>query len=173
MPETKVVILGAGLSGLSAAAHLKTEYEIFEKEGSIGGLCRSRNVCGFTFDIAGHLLHFQEKKIKTFIMGLLGNALRQQKRKSWIWSYGSYIPYPFQANFLKLPQDVARECSAGLAQARKKQKNVHNPSDGLCFKAWIIATFGEGIARHFMLSSSPGINGWQSTRKPPGVSLNL
>jgi protoporphyrinogen oxidase len=151
MPERKVVILGAGLSGLSAAAHLRTEYEIFEKEGSIGGLCRSRNIRGFTFDIAGHLLHFKEKKAKAFIMGLLGNTLRQQKRKSWIWSHGSFIPYPFQANFLRLPRDVARECSSGLAQALKKQKNVNIVSDGLCFKAWVLATFGEGIARHFML----------------------
>ncbi|MFH0940850.1 MAG: FAD-dependent oxidoreductase [Candidatus Omnitrophota bacterium] len=151
MPETRVVILGAGLSGLSAAAYLRTEYEIFEKEEFIGGLCRSRHLRGFTFDIAGHLLHFQEKKTKAFIMGLLGNTLRQQKRKSWIWSHGSFIPYPFQVNFMRLPRDVARECSAGLAQARKKQKNVNDASDGLCFKAWVLATFGEGIARHFML----------------------
>jgi len=150
MPESKIVILGAGLSGLSAAAHLKTEYEIFEKEKSIGGLCRSRDVRGFTFDIAGHILHFQEKKAKAFIMGLLGSTLRRQKRNSWIWSHGSFIPYPFQANFLKLPSYIARECSTGLARALKKQKK-NSESNGLCFKAWALATFGEGIAKHFML----------------------
>lgn len=150
MPESKVVILGAGLSGLSAAAHLRTEYEIFEKEEFIGGLCRSRRVKGFTFDIAGHLLHFKDKQTKVFIMGLLGDTLCQQKRKSWIWSHGSFIPYPFQANFLRLPPDIARECSDGFAQALKKQKKC-DASDGLCFKSWILATFGEGIARHFML----------------------
>ncbi len=150
MPESKIVILGAGLSGLSAAAHLKTEYEIFEKEKSIGGLCRSRKLRGFTFDIAGHILHFKEKKAKDFIMGLLGDTLRRQKRNSWIWSHGSFIPYPFQANFQRLAQDIAMECSRGLAQAIKNKKKKSG-SNGLCFRSWILATFGEGIARHFML----------------------
>ena len=46
--RSKIVILGAGLAGLSTAYHLKKDYEIYEKEGEVGGLCRSKNIDGFT-----------------------------------------------------------------------------------------------------------------------------
>lgn len=52
--EGKVVILGAGLAGLSSAYHLDADYEIYEKESEVGGLCRSRSVNGFVFDYAVH-----------------------------------------------------------------------------------------------------------------------
>ena len=45
----KVTILGAGLTGLSAAYHLKINYEIFESESEAGGLCRSVKENGFVF----------------------------------------------------------------------------------------------------------------------------
>ena len=38
------VILGAGLAGLSAAFHLKENYEIFEKSDRVGGLCKSEKI---------------------------------------------------------------------------------------------------------------------------------
>ena len=46
--ERNIVILGAGLSGLSAAYHLRDDYQIFEKESEVGGLCRSIFIDGFT-----------------------------------------------------------------------------------------------------------------------------
>ncbi|MFA5351248.1 MAG: FAD-dependent oxidoreductase, partial [Candidatus Omnitrophota bacterium] len=45
MSNKKIVILGAGLAGLSAAWHLqkkKIECSVFEKEPAVGGLCRSK-----------------------------------------------------------------------------------------------------------------------------------
>ena len=56
----EVTIIGAGLTGLSSGFHLKQEgvdYHIYEKDASIGGLCRSIREGGFTFDYTGHLLH--------------------------------------------------------------------------------------------------------------------
>ena len=56
-----ILIVGAGLAGLSTAFHLKgLPYRIFEKEKEIGGLCRSYQIDGFTFDLTGHLLHFRQ-----------------------------------------------------------------------------------------------------------------
>ncbi|MBM3253156.1 MAG: hypothetical protein FJZ16_02745, partial [Candidatus Omnitrophica bacterium] len=42
MSKKKIIIIGAGLSGLSAAFHLGGNYEIYEKESQPGGLCRSK-----------------------------------------------------------------------------------------------------------------------------------
>ena len=62
-----VVILGAGLAGLSAAYHAKKRgmpHLLFEREGRVGGLVRSERVNGFTFDYTGHLLHMKEERTK-------------------------------------------------------------------------------------------------------------
>ncbi|MGH7897669.1 MAG: NAD(P)-binding protein, partial [Candidatus Binatia bacterium] len=50
-----VIILGAGLAGLSAAAHFEGDSEVFEKENYVGGHCRSKQVDGFHFDEGAHV----------------------------------------------------------------------------------------------------------------------
>lgn len=49
----RIVILGVGLSSLSAAYHFKKDYEVFEKNSKIGVLCRSIEIDGFIFDCVG------------------------------------------------------------------------------------------------------------------------
>ena len=72
------VILGAGLAGISAAYHLTKGYEIFEKESSIGGLCRSVTKDGFTFDYGPHILFPEDIYSRQLIKSLLKNNLRAQ-----------------------------------------------------------------------------------------------
>ena len=58
---SRVVILGAGLTGLSAAYHFEKnnffDFKIFEQESTCGGLARSVKHKHFTFDFTGHFLH--------------------------------------------------------------------------------------------------------------------
>ena len=150
MIKSRILILGAGLSGLSIAWHLNrmgVECRLFEKEGEVGGLCRSRNIRGFCFDYSGHLLHFNNRYAFDLIKSLLGNNLAEHQRSAWIYTYGRYIPYPFQANLYKLPEKIKQECLSGLIRAsggsRKKQKNN--------FLGWIEENFGQGIARNFLI----------------------
>ena len=61
MRALKIAILGAGISGLSLFDILDRQYnikcDIYEKEEEIGGLCRTRIVNGYTYDISGgHVL---------------------------------------------------------------------------------------------------------------------
>ena len=61
--ETEVLIIGAGLAGLSAGYHLgKKDHIIVEGIERIGGLCKSFQVDGFTFDCTGHLIHFRSEE---------------------------------------------------------------------------------------------------------------
>ncbi|TAN61073.1 FAD-dependent oxidoreductase [bacterium] len=150
MGKKRILILGAGLAGLSAAWHLQKkgiEAIVFEKEKEPGGLCRSKNINGFTFDYSGHLLHFKHKWAFNFVRNLLGDNLTQRKRSSWVYSHNRYIRYPFQANFSRLPSSAAKECLSGFLRA---SKNNHCKKNGN-FLSWINQTFGEGIARHFMV----------------------
>jgi phytoene dehydrogenase-like protein len=63
-----ILIVGAGLAGLSTAYHLsETPYRLYEREMEVGGLCRSYRKDGFTFDYTGHLLHFRQPQIKALV----------------------------------------------------------------------------------------------------------
>jgi UDP-galactopyranose mutase len=152
MTKKRIIILGAGLSGLSAAWHLQEKglaCQVFEKESGAGGLCRSKNIDGFTFDYDGHLLHFRHKYTFNLVKNLLGSNLAEHERSAWIYFNGTYTRYPFQANLYGLPSSVIKECVLGFIEAnRNGHAKKKNSSD---FLNWIKQTFGEGIARHFMI----------------------
>ena len=150
MPKKRILILGAGLAGLSAAWHLQRrglDCWVFEKESEVGGLCRSKETNGFTFDCDGHLLHFRHRYTFNLVRGLLGDNLKEHKRNSSIYSYGRYTRYPFQANLYGLPSQIVRECLMGFIEISKNGHLANSPT----FLDWINSTFGKGIARHFMI----------------------
>ncbi len=149
MAKKTTLVLGAGLAGLSAAWHLNKigiGCQIFEKEPQAGGLCRSKRIEDFTFDYDGHLLHFSNEYAHNFVKDALGVELTRHKRNSFIRYAGCDIPYPFQANFFKLPSNIAKECLDGLREVRNNKKNGCPD-----FKTWSYTYFGKGITEHFML----------------------
>ena len=150
MIVTRNLILGAGLAGLSAAASLpREETLVLERESQVGGLCRSRVVDGFTFDCTGHLLHLRDPGIREMIHSLLPRAFESVERKSLIYSKGVYTGYPFQANTYGLPREVIRECVVGFVEALlQRGESEARPAGN--FQEWVLATFGAGMARHFL-----------------------
>ena len=168
-----VVILGAGLAGLSAAYHLSDrDYVLIERESEVGGLCRSQRHDGFVFDFTGHLLHLRDPSIRDWVLKLLPDGYRQLHRSAWIHSHDTLTPYPFQANTAGLPLEVRLECLLGFIAAMSHQtaerQGIPEPQpliDGLPFMTvcpppragepnfldWIMSTFGEGFAKHFFI----------------------
>jgi protoporphyrinogen oxidase len=153
--DPHIAIVGAGPTGLGAAYRLSelgyTNFVVYEKEAYAGGLAASfLDEEGFVWDIGGHI-HFSHYDYFDDLMDcLLPNEWISHKRESWIWTHGAFVPYPFQSNIHRLPHDVMRECLRGLIRARCDSR-VNSPSN---YEEWILHTFGEGIAKHFMLPYS-------------------
>ncbi|HZH48533.1 MAG TPA: FAD-dependent oxidoreductase [Nitrospira sp.] len=146
-----IVIVGAGLAGLSTAYHLSgSSYRLYEREMEVGGLCRSYRKNGFTFDYTGHLLHFRQPGIQALVEQLLAGKLQRHSRKSFIYSHGTYTEYPFQVNTYGLPPEVVRECLMGFIATLTKPASSITPKE-LSFKEWILDNLGEGMAKHFMV----------------------
>ncbi len=143
----KIIILGAGLAGLSAAYHLNREYELIERSATHGGIAGSVKINGFTFDHAIHILFTKDPYASRLIRTLLGNNFLEQKRSSWIYTNDRYTQYPYQGNMKGLPKRIIWENLFGLLLRKfyRKAKHAHN------FEEWIGNRFGTGIAKNFMI----------------------
>ena len=154
-----ILIVGAGLAGLSTAYHLGDRpYRVREKEKEAGGLCRSYQMDGFTFDMTGHLLHFRQAAIKALVEGLLAGQLEKHRRRSFVYSHRTYTEYPFQVNTYGLPPEVIRECLLGFIATLTNPSTT--PPEERSFKAWILENLGEGMAKHFMVPFNEKL--WQA-----------
>jgi protoporphyrinogen oxidase len=148
MSAAPIQILGAGLTGMSAAHHLKSGFALHERLGHVGGHVITLEEQGFRFDRTGHLLHLRDPGIRSWIEGLLGDELRQVERRSRIFSQGVYTRYPYQANTFGLPAQTAFDCLNGYLQAREREAQTPAPTN---FEEFCLKYFGEGFSRHFMI----------------------
>jgi len=149
-PRTPVAILGAGLTGMSAALELERRgvpYRIFEQLARPGGHAVTIEDSGFRFDRTGHLLHLKNDALRAEVLAWVGPDHLQIQRRSVIWSNGVYTRYPFQANTFGLPPQVAYDCVRGFLQAHYGQGKTE-PTN---FEEFCLYHFGEGISRHFMI----------------------
>src|SRR5687767_2340712 len=150
--EPKIVIIGAGPTGLGAGYRLKElgykNFQIYDRLPYIGGLASSfTDSAGFTWDIGGHVMFSHHKYYDQCVDKLMGNDFQMNNRECWVRMFNSWVPYPFQNNIRHLPKEVTYECLSGLvkAQAKGDHKSAKN------FREFIDKVFGEGIAKHFML----------------------
>jgi len=143
-----ICILGAGMTGLTAARELEAgghDIRVFEKRGSAGGVCGSISRDGFTFDETGHLLHISASRTREYLekLGVWENLQRHERRAA-VFIGGFTTPYPVQINTFGLAPEVRRDCLLGFirAWASRGEEPVN-------FHEWVLDRFGEGLARHF------------------------
>ena len=150
--RTPVAILGAGLTGMSAAIELAQRgaaHRIFEKRAEPGGHVVTIEERGFRFDRTGHLLHLKSDALRAEVLDWIGPDHLQIQRRSVIWSNGVYTRYPFQANTFGLPPQVAYDCVRGFLAAHFAP--AESKTEPTNFEEFCLSHFGEGISRHFMI----------------------
>lgn len=148
MASAPIQILGAGLTGMSAAHHLGGGYELHERQDRAGGHVITLEQDGYRFDRTGHLLHLRDDAIRAWVEELLAGRLVSVQRNSRVFSHGVYTRYPYQANTYGLPPQVAYECLQGYLTARERIDQVPEPKT---FEQFCLKYFGEGFSKHFMI----------------------
>jgi protoporphyrinogen oxidase len=147
---TRVVVIGAGLTGLSAAYHLRARgvaAPVLERGDCVGGACRTIARDGFHFDLTGHLLHLARAESHELVARLgLGRELRRHRRRAGITLAGKVTPYPLQIHTHRLPPLVRRDCLLGFVEAQLAGPAESDPAS---FADWVLSRFGAGFARHF------------------------
>jgi protoporphyrinogen oxidase len=151
MGPKKIVIIGAGPTGLGAAYRLHElgydNWVLYEKSDDVGGHSTSHvDAHGFVWDEGGHVIFSHYPYFDRLIEQVLGKEIHERIRESWIVSGDSWIPYPFQSNLRYLPKEIQVSCLLGAARVAANSDARHAAN----FRDWILATFGEGIAEAFM-----------------------
>ena len=154
----KIAILGAGVSGLSLARFLVEggldpgSIHVLESAAEVGGLCRSRTVDGFTYDVAGgHILYSKDAAAMQWMKDCAGGdaAFVKKDRHTRIRYENHWVNYPFENGLGDLPPQANFECLSGYVSAWH-QRQVSRSSAPPDFGSWIRWRFGDGIAAHFM-----------------------
>jgi UDP-galactopyranose mutase len=145
-----VAVIGAGPTGLSAAYHLGEQSVLLEAGDRVGGLCRSIEDGGFTFDHAGHIMFSNDPYVHRLYEILLGDNVHWQDREAWIYSKSVYTRYPFQGALYGLPPDVVKECLLGAIEAQRAGV-PSDPTECASFADFIYRVWGAGIAKHFAI----------------------
>jgi protoporphyrinogen oxidase len=151
MRDARIVILGAGPTGLGAAYRLGelgyADWDIYEAEDHVGGLASSYlDEAGFTWDLGGHVMFSHYAYFDRLVDRLLCGEHTVKLREAWVWMCDRFLPYPFQNNIRHLPREIIWECVQGLLEIQDRSQFA-KPAN---FLELNLQTMGRGIVKHFM-----------------------
>lgn len=152
---TEIVILGAGIAGISAAYHARLAgYApvIYEAQGAWGGLLDNFTIDGFRFDKAIHLSFTNHKYVRSLFdqtpyLTHIPNPSNYEQ--------GKWLKHPVQNNLY--PLDVKDKIEAVASFVNRP--NLTNPAN---YKEWLVHQYGDYIANRF-----PGIYTQKYWTVPP------
>lgn len=156
----KIVIIGAGPTGLGAAYRLSElgykNWEIYEKENCIGGLSASvTDEQGFTWDYGGHVIFSKFDYFWKLLDKLLEGKYLKHQRDAYIYFNNYLVPYPFQDNLRFLPKDILESCLHGLMD-----RSSTLPTNTQNWKDFLLASFGRPLCDLFFYPYNEKVWAW-------------
>ncbi|MBW4890100.1 NAD(P)-binding protein [Mucilaginibacter sp. HMF5004] len=147
MPQ-KAIVIGSGISGLSIARMLQTQYDvkIIERTPTIGGLIKCERINGNLFHrVGGHVFNSKNPAVVKWFWDHFDKETEflEAIRNAKILFNDKLIGYPIE-NFLhQLPPDLVKKIVKDLLNIIKEgYKAPETYSD---FKAFLLGNFGETL----------------------------
>jgi protoporphyrinogen oxidase len=148
--EQRVIIIGAGPAGLTAAYELGKAgipAVVLERERQVGGLAKTINHEGFHFDIGGHRFYTKVAAAERVWREVLPGAdFLRRKRLSRIYYDGKFFDYPLRAPSVVLRLGLWQGSLILLSYLRARLRP--EPSE-LTFEQWVTNRFGRRLYQLF------------------------
>lgn len=144
--KENVVILGAGIAGLSAGYKLSDAsipVTVLEKESIIGGMSSCFKYKDYKLDYGPHKIFTRMDDIMEEIRNLIGDDLLTVPKKSRIRLSGKYYNFPVSVKDLLIGMPLTGiGCGVGYFKAAIKAKIIKSNDDS--YEDYIINRFGKG-----------------------------
>ena len=139
----RIIILGAGLSGLGFQSKLP-QAEIFEAQDHPGGLVYSNRSGKYTFDQGAHIVHSKNTEWLSF---LFQQSSCHSIKRSLVTNYsnGQWITYPVQNHLYDLPLSERIEALTQLVDAQARYGG-EDPSN---YYEWCLFQYGDYLVNNF------------------------
>jgi protoporphyrinogen oxidase len=151
----RVVIIGAGPAGLTAAYQLAKSGHtstVLEADSVVGGISRTVERDGWRFDIGGHRFFTKVQAVEDLWHEILDDdEFLQRPRKSHIYYRGKFYDYPLKPlNALcNLGPVEAMRCVCSALWVR-----VRPPKDQSTLEGYVVANYGWRLYHHFFKAYS-------------------
>src|SRR5687767_7807378 len=147
-----VVILGAGLAGLSAAHALtKSGHQVtlLEKQDYVGGMASSWQVGPYWLDHGPHRFHSRDEELIAHLYEILDNDVVIRERRSRIFLKGRFFDYPLKASNVlgNLPASLLARALLDYLWIRVRQWFKPIPDSN--FENWVLKRFGRTLYELF------------------------
>ncbi len=181
--KKKVVILGAGLAGLSCAYRLLqkgAQVIILEKERDIGGLSRTIKYKDFYFDFSAHRFVGKNKELIEEMKIIMEDNFQKCSKRSRIFMWGRWLNYPFELGNLIIAMPKLLALRAVIDYCYALIKRTIKPQKIVSFKDWFIASFGYTLyktncepyaSKHWRVDPSQIASEWGEARSPASFNL--
>src|SRR5215471_9127404 len=98
--QRRVVIIGAGPAGLTAAYELSKHgmpAVVLEADATVGGIARTVNYKSYLFDIGGHRFFTKWDEVNQIWREILGDKFLERPRLSRVYYRNKFFFYPLRA----------------------------------------------------------------------------
>ena len=152
MTRRRVVVLGGGACGLSAAFALAqngAQPIVLEAEPRPGGLCGTVERDGFRFDFGGHRFITRNREIDAMVRELVGDELLERTRSSIILNGGRRFRYPLALDDVLASGGLARGARSIASYAIARVRHGVSPAPDVSFEDWVSRRFGRYLYDSF------------------------
>jgi protoporphyrinogen oxidase len=150
--KKRVLILGAGLAGLSAGWMLRKkgyEVDIIERDETAGGLAITRKDGEFKWDLGPHNIHTHHTHVLSFLKRTF-SSLYEHSVPCLIFKNGRFLQYPLKGLKIISSLSPLRFLYAGISffMARLTMF-LSNPKNDNNFEEWIRNRFGSVLFNEY------------------------
>ena len=162
------IILGAGLSGLTIADHLKKKgipFKIFEGKSHGGGHIYSEQSDGFTWDEGPHVSFAKSDYVKNYFADNCSDKFLEYPTNPSNYYKGNWIPHPAQSHLYAIPEALRTQTLQEIKRVREHQPENYIPAN---YDQWLQHAFGSAFTTAFPESYT--IKYW--TTEPANLSTD-